>query len=81
MVVVSRPRGSDDNAVMQSLRMQEPEHLEQRQVLALEGAVSEEKTLKKRKEVSRVELMAKGSPESSDLYRQIAWGRFLRKHE
>ena len=58
--------------VVQSLRKQESEHLEQRQILALEGAVSEEKTLKKRMEVSRVELMEKGSPESSDLYRQIA---------
>ena len=70
--MVSRPRGSDDNAVMQSLRMQESEHLEQWQVLALEWAVSEEKTLKKRMEASRVELMEKGSPESSGLYRQIA---------
>ena len=67
--------------VVQSLRKQESEHLEQWQLLRLEGAVSEEKKLKKRKEVSRVELMAKGSPESSDLYRQIAWGRFLRKQE
>ena len=45
---------------------------EQRQVLRLEGAVSEEKTLKKRKELSRVELMEKGNTESSDLYSQIA---------
>ena len=58
--------------VMQSLRNQESEHLEQWQVLRLEGAVSEEKTLKKRKELSRVELMEKGNTESSDLYSQIA---------
>ena len=54
------------------LRKQESEHLEPWQILALEGAVSEEKTLKKRREVSRVESMEKGSPESSDLYSQVA---------
>ncbi len=46
--------------------------MERWQVLALEWAVSEEKTLRKRKELSRVELMEKGSPESSDLYSRIA---------
>ena len=40
--------------------------------LCYRGSVGEEKTLKKRMEVSRVELMEKGSPESSDLYSQIA---------
>ena len=58
--------------VVQSLRKQESEHLEQWQILVLQGVVGEEKTLKKRMEVSRVELMEKGSPESSDLYSQIA---------
>ena len=38
------------------LRKQESEHLERRQILALEAAVSEEKALKKLREVSRVEL-------------------------
>ncbi len=58
--------------VVQSLRKQESEHLEQWQILVLQGAVGEEKTLRKRMEASRVELMEKGSPESSDLSSQIA---------